>query len=300
MSKLPHVVAVNRLMQLKVSVARRAASTESTVLLLGESGVGKRLFAQFIHFESARRDGPFEEVNCAAVPSQILERELFEGFARADGGTILLQSIEALPIELQSKLLGVLQSGRVYLPKTKTARNIDTRVIGATARDIESLVERNGFRPDLFYRLNVLPMYLPPLRERTDDIEKLALYFLKQSCDSSGRGKLKLTADSVHALVAHRWPGNVLELKAVMQRASLTADVSVQVGDLSLRTILPEGSIDTYHGETLKDAVRAYKRRFIQGALDSNGWNQTATSRALEIQRTYLSRLIKELEISNK
>ena len=296
----PTVVAVDRIMQAKVALATRAAATDSSVLLLGESGVGKALFARLIHEVSARRTGPFEELNCAAVPPELLEAELFGRIARADGGTIVLDAVGDLPPELQPKLLGVLQHRRVYPAGGHEAQGIDTRIIAASDLDLEREVERGGFRRDLFYRLNVLPIYLPPLRERPDDVAALAEHFLKRCCHATGRGPFELTSQALAALRAHPWPGNVRELEGAIERAVVAADTAIEAATLSLTTALLHHDSDAYHGQSLKEAVRAYKRRFIRGALDSHGWNQTSTSRALEIQRTYLSRLIKELEISNR
>lgn len=313
----PDVVAVDRTMQSKVAVAMRAAATDLSVLLLGEHGVGKTLFARLIHAASARRAGPFEEVNCSAVPPDLLEAELFGGadggspypagachrpgrLERADRGTVLLDAVGDLSPPMQAKLLGTLQHGRIY-PVGGARRTVRTRIIAASDLDLESQVERGAFRRDLFYRLNVLPIYLPPLRERPDDVTALANHFLARSCASSGRGMLRFTAPALAALQEHRWPGNVRELANTVERAAIAADSSiVETHHLSLGAALQRHASDAYHGESLKEAVRAYKRRFIRGALESHGWNQTSTSRSLGIQRTYLSRLIKELEISNR
>lgn len=294
------VVAVDRMMQAKVAVANRAAATNLSVLLLGESGVGKALISRLIHEASPRRTGPFEEVNCAAVPSQLLEAELFASIERADGGTIHLDAVGELPHDLQPKLLGVLQHRRIYPEGSRKAKAIDTRIIAASDHDLESEVERGGFRRDLFYRLNVLQIYLPPLRERLDDVEALARYFLERCCHATGRGPFEITSKALVALRTHHWPGNVRELEGAIERAVLTADTAIEEENLSLITTFRNHDSDAYQGQSLKKAVRAYKRRFIRGALDSHGWNQTITSRALEIQRTYLSRLVKELEISNR
>lgn len=303
-------------MQAKVEVATRAAATDLSVLLLGEHGVGKALFARLIHTVSERRAGPFEAVNCGAVPSDRLDAELFGRAAddppatgaehragrleRADGGTILLDAVGDLSAETQAKLLGVLQHGRIYPVGSGDARTVDTRIIASSDLDLESLVERAAFRRDLFYRLNVMPIYLPPLRERPDDIVALANHFLKRSCAISDRGKLKFTASALAALREHSWPGNVRELANAVERAVVAADSTIGAQHLGLGTDLRDQARDAYHGESLKEAVRGYKRRFIHGALESHGWNQTTTARSLAIQRTYLSRLIKELEISNR
>lgn len=313
----PDVIAADRSTRAKVEVATRAASTDLSVLLLGEDGVGKALFARLIHTASARQAGPFEEINCGAVPPELVDEELFGGsdgdrspngavhrpgrFECARGGTILLDAVDDLSPEVQAKLLGVLQHRRVYAVGGG-ARTVDTRVIAASDVDLEGQVDRGAFRRDLFYRLNVLPIYLPPLRERPDDVAALAQHFLNRSSATAGRGTLKFTAAALAALRGHSWPGNARELANVVERAVIAADSVIDARhiDLGLDNALPEQSGDAYHGESLKEAVRAYKRRFIRGALESHGWNQTTTARSLGIQRTYLSRLIKELEISNR
>ncbi len=312
----PDVIAVDRTMRTKVEIATRAAATDLSVLLLGEHGVGKALFARLIHAASARRAGPFEEVNCAAVPPDLLEAELFggaDGGARspggghrpgrlehADGGTVLLDAVGDLAPPMQAKLLGALQHGRIYPVGSGAGRTVRTRIIAASDLDLESQVERGAFRRDLFYRLNVLPIYLPPLRERPDDVTALAHHFLARSCATSGRGPLRFMASALSALREHRWPGNVRELANTIERAAIAAHSSIEAHHLNLGAVLQDQASDAYHGESLKEAVRAYKRRFIRGALESHGWNQTSTSRSLGIQRTYLSRLIKELEIANR
>ena len=313
----PDIVAADRMTRTKLDVATRAAATDLSVLLLGEHGVGKALFARLIHASSARRAGPFEEINCSAVPRDLLDADLFgcaDGgpsptsgmhrtgrLERAAGGTILLDAVDGLSPDMQAKLLGVLQHGRIYAVDGG-ARTVDTRIVAASDVDLESQVERAAFRRDLFYRLNVLPIYLPPLRERPADVAALAQHFLKRSSATVGRGPLKFTAAALAALRGHRWPGNARELANVVERAVIAADSVIDTRHLDLGTdgALPDQSDDAYHGEQLKEAVRAYKRRFIRGALESHGWNQTTTARSLGIQRTYLSRLIKELEISNR
>ena len=318
----PDIVAADRTTRAKLDVATRAAATDLSVLLLGEHGVGKALFARLIHASSARRAGPFEEINCSAVPPDLIDADLFgctDGgpsptsgmhrtgrLERAAGGTILLDAVDGLSPDMQAKLLGVLQHGRIY-PVDGGARTVDTRIVAASDVDLEGQVERAAFRRDLFYRLNVLPIYLPPLRERPADVTALAQHFLKRSSATAGRGPLKFTAAALAALRGHSWPGNARELANVIERAviavgTVAADSVIDTQHLDLGTdgALPDQSGDAYHGEQLKDAVRAYKRRFIRGALESHGWNQTTTARSLGIQRTYLSRLIKELEISNR
>ncbi len=313
----PDIVAADRTTRAKLDVATRAAATDLSVLLLGEHGVGKALFARLIHASSARRAGPFEEINCSAVPPDLIDAELFGGadggpsptsgmhrtgrLERADGGTILLDAVDGLSPDMQAKLLGVLQHGRIY-PVDGGARTVDTRIIAASDVDLESQVDRAAFRRDLFYRLNVLPIYLPPLRERPADVAALAQHFLKRSSASAGRRPLKFTAAAIAALRGHSWPGNARELANVVERAVMAADSVIDTRhlDVGLDGALPDQSGKAYHGEQLKEAVRAYKRRFIRGALESHGWNQTTTARSLGIQRTYLSRLIKELEISNR
>jgi PAS domain S-box-containing protein len=229
---------------------QQVAGTDATVLLLGETGTGKELFARAIHDTSARRDHPLVKVNCAAVPEALIESEFFghekgaftgatqrrEGrFALADGGTIFLDEIGELPLELQSKLLRVLQEGEFEPVGSSRTQSVDVRVIAATNRDLERAVREGTFREDLFYRLNVFPIRLPPLRDRPEDIPLLAEVFLRRFAQKMGRKVVPLSEEVLRRLTAYRWPGNVRELDNVIERALITSPDGI----LSLDRALP-------------------------------------------------------------
>ena len=225
-------------MRRTIRQVRRVAPTDATVLLTGESGTGKELFARAIHETSRRAEGPLVRVNCAAVPTDLVESEFFgheegaftgatrtrEGrFDLADGGTILLDEVGELPLELQPKLLRALEEGEFEPVGSSETRRVDVRVIGATNRDLESAVRGGRFREDLYYRLAVFPVELPPLRERGDDVVLLARAFADEFAGRYGRPSPTLDADDRRALRSYRWPGNVRELRNVIERAVITA-----------------------------------------------------------------------------
>jgi Nif-specific regulatory protein len=296
----------------KLEIIERVAKTDSSVLILGESGVGKELFAEQIHLRSLRRDGPFVRVNCAALPEGLLESELFghiKGaftdavqnrrgrFEMADGGTIFLDEIGDFPLKLQAKLLRVIQQRTFEKVGAETSLSVDVRILAATNRDIESLVERGEFRSDLYYRLNVLPIYIPPLRQRLEDIPELASFFLKKFSRETKKQFEGFSDEAMEAILSYAWPGNVRELENCVERACVISKGPwLRAEDLLLNSKATSASVDV---RSLKSALTVFKRHFIEKILEENHWNQTETAKALEIQRTYLSRLVKELDIVN-
>ena len=295
----------------KIELIDRIAPSDASVLILGESGVGKELFAERLHKASRRAGKPFIRVNCAALPETLLESELFghvkgaftdayqdrKGrFELADGGTIFLDEIAEMPIRLQSKLLRVLQQKSFEKVGSSETKTVDVRIVTATNRDLEEMVARQEFRSDLFYRLNVLPLYIPPLRERKEDIAALASHFLKQSARETNKQISGFSDSAMESMLSYAWPGNVRELENAIERAVvMTTHHVITAGDLMLGG--KSEDVDEFKGKSLKDAINVFKSHFIRKALELHGWNQTETSRALNIQRTYLSRLIKELKI---
>ena len=232
----------------------QVAPTDATVLILGETGTGKELVARAIHAASRRRDKPFVRVNCAAVPAHLMESEFFghekgaftgatqkrEGrFALADGGTIFLDEIGELSTDLQAKLLRVLQEGEFEAVGSSRTRRVDVRVLAATNRRLEESVKEGRFRDDLFYRLNVFPIVVPPLRDRADDIPLLASAFASRYAKEIGRAIEPPSAECLERLSNYDWPGNVRELQNVIERAVITS----QDGRLNLARALPEASI---------------------------------------------------------
>jgi Nif-specific regulatory protein len=297
----------------KLEIALRAAKTDSSVLLLGESGVGKELFAEQIHLHSPRSNNPLIRVNCAALPENLLESELFghvKGaftdassdrrgrFELADGGTIFLDEIGDLPLNLQVKLLRVIQHRVFERVGGSEAIKVDVRIIAATNKDIEAEVENGRFRADLYYRLNVLPIYIPPLRERRDDIPILADFFLKRFNREIKKQITGFAPEAMEVLLSYSWPGNVRELENAVERAVVINQDESITPEVFILDKISESAEDAYSGRSLKEAVNIFKKHYIRQTLDMNRWNQTKTARLLGIQRTYLSRLIKELSIN--
>jgi Nif-specific regulatory protein len=305
-------IAKSKLILEKLEMLDRVAKTDSSVLILGESGVGKELFAEQIHLRSPRNSRPFVRVNCAAIPEGLLESELFghvKGaftdavqdrrgrFEIADGGTIFLDEIGDLPLKLQAKLLRVIQQKTFEKVGSSEPITVDVRILAATNKDIEQLVSSGGFRSDLYYRLNVLPIYIPPLRQRTEDIPELAEYFLKKFSRDTKKKFAGFGDDAIEALLSYPWPGNIRELENSIERAVVMCKGDyIHAQDL----LLNQSGIqnDELRDKDLKSALNLFKKHFISKALEENGWNQTGTAKALRIQRTYLSRLIKELDIT--
>jgi len=307
-------IAKSKVMNEKLELCRNIAASDASVLILGESGVGKELIAEQLHLNSRRVNNPFIRVNCAALPEGLLESELFghvrgaftdaisdrKGrFELADKGTIFLDEIGDIPLTLQTKLLRVLQEmafERVGSNKTLT---VDTRIIAATNKNIEELVKQGKFRSDLYYRLNVLPIYIPPLRNRKDDIQELAHFFLNKFSKEVKKPFLGFLPDAEKLINAYSWPGNIRELENAVERACVLGKPPyIEEKDLLLKfessSFEPEVN---YSNPDLKSAVNDFKKSFIVKILNEHKWNQTAAAEKLGIQRTYLSRLIKELEI---
>ncbi|MFP4483521.1 MAG: sigma 54-interacting transcriptional regulator [Spirochaetaceae bacterium] len=308
------LVAESPVMEEKLALVDRIAKSNSSVLILGESGVGKELFAEQIHLRSDRRSAPLIRVNCAALPEGLLESELFGHvrgaftdavqdrrgrFELADGGTIFLDEIGEIPLSVQAKLLRVLQEQTFEPLGSSRQIRVNVRIVAATNRDIEEAVDQGYFRRDLFYRLNVLPVYVPPLRERPEDIRALADHFLKKSVRDIKKLVRGFSDEAMEELLSYTWPGNVRELQNAVERAVvMTRRELIHPEDLILQ---PNRKVraDRYASRSLKESVNIFKKQFIRTTLEHHGWNQTHAAKALGIQRTYLSRLIKELNISH-
>jgi two-component system response regulator AtoC len=290
----------------------RVAPTKSSVLLTGETGTGKELVARAIHAASPRARKLFVPINCAAIPSELLESELF-GHARgaytgaagervgkfevADGGTLFLDEIGDMPYPLQAKLLRVLQEGIVEPVGSNRRTEVDVRVVSSTNRDLEAAMAEKRFREDLFYRLNVFRIELPPLRERREDVGLLARAFLAEFARELGRQPAELSPDAVRLLEAHDWPGNVRELRNLMERAAVLAD-GPAIGAAFFRGLgasLPEPTEPV--GESamlLEPAVEDFERRLILRALASTGDNKAQAARLLGVsERTLWNKLKK-------
>ena len=295
-----------------LNVTEKISQSSSPVLITGESGVGKELFAEQIHIRSPRSQEVFIRLNCAAIPEELLESELFghiKGaftdasnerigrFSMADGGSIFLDEIGEISLSVQAKLLRVLQNNQFEPLGSSETVTVDVRIIAATNKNLENMVEKGLFREDLYYRLNVLPVTIPPLRERKEDIPVLADYFLKKYTLKNRKDIKGFTPDCFDHLLSYSWPGNVRELENVIERAVIVSDSAVVQSRNLLLSKSSDNSFSRYNGKSLKEAVNLFKKNYIKGILDDCEKNQTEASRLLDIQRTYLSRLIKDLEI---
>ena len=299
------------------------APTDSTVLILGESGTGKELVAGSIHHLSARADKNYIRLNCAAIPENLLESELFghekgafTGALRtktgrveeADGGTIFLDEIGDMSRPLQAKLLRFLEDGSFTRVGGNEEKRVHVRIIAATNRDIVQAIKDNDFREDLYHRLNVMQFRPPPLRDRGRDVLTLAEHFLVQNCQNLGRSSLKLSTVAEHKLLAHQWPGNVRELRNVMERAAIleqTDEVQPDsLPDFELETQLRSGSSSSGGAEMgfelgLAEAVASFERNMIQKALEQNQFNINRSAEQLKMTRHSLRYRMQQLGLGN-
>jgi transcriptional regulator with PAS, ATPase and Fis domain len=298
-------------------MASSVADTRASVLITGESGTGKSMIARAIHRQSRRRDKPFVEVACGALPENLLESELFGHvagaftgaigdkvgkFKLADGGTIFLDEIATASPAMQVKLLRVLQEFEFEpVGGTKTFK-VDARVILATNEKLEDLVREGRFRQDLYYRINVINIELPPLRDRIADIPMLAAHFLKEVCDECSKPIPGFTDECMALLENYQWPGNVRELANVIERAVLLGKGG-PIGAADLPGVMTSGggrSLEPVGGRTLKQALEEPERRIILEVLESNQWNRHATADSLGINRTTLYKKMKRLGLEDR
>jgi DNA-binding NtrC family response regulator len=285
----------------------RAARSAASVLVTGERGTGKELVARAIHTMSPRAKGPLEKLNCAALPSELIESELFGHeagaftgatkqrrgkFERASGGTLFLDEVGDMPLPMQAKLLRVLQEREIERVGGSETITVDVRVVAATNRDLVGACESGAFRADLYDRLNVLPLAIPPLRARRDDIPVLAAHFLELAARSNDRRDIRLEPDALTALASYSWPGNVRELRNVIERlVILTPDTAIRADDV--RNCLPGGSgaktAGLYRpGVPFRVLVEEAERAILQEALAHHGSQMAATARALDLERSHL------------
>ncbi|SMB92770.1 Transcriptional regulator containing PAS, AAA-type ATPase, and DNA-binding Fis domains [Thermanaeromonas toyohensis ToBE] len=297
-----HIQTLNHQFRNVLTLAQKAAWSNATILILGESGTGKGLLAQAIHEESPRRNAPFIKVNCAAIPPELLESELFgyeEGaftgakkggkpgkLELADGGTIFLDEIGDMPLNMQAKLLRVLQDKEIERLGSTQTRKIDVRVIAATNRDLEKMVQEGRFREDLFYRLNVVKLVLPPLRERPEDIPLLAESILQRLNEEYGK-ELRLTPAARECLLSYSWPGNVRELENVLERAVILAeDQEIHPHHLAIGYTGKKKGVREI-SPLYKVRIEAEKEAIIQ-ALEAFGGEKTRAAKALGLSRQAL------------
>lgn len=294
------------------------APTNGRVLIYGESGTGKELVALAIHAESLRKEAMFVEVNCAAIPEDLIESELFghrkgsfvgaledkQGkFHKADGGSLFLDEVGDMSLKTQAKVLRTLDEQRFIRVGEDEAITVDTRVIAATNKNLEEEISRGNFREDLFYRLNVIPFYVPPLRERQEDIPLLARHFLKEISASYSRRSKDITEDAIEMLMRYSWPGNVRELRNVVERMVIMNPTAVRIDRKHLPPLVYRDGGPRSAGRefsTLHQARAAYERDYILKKLDENHGNISRTAEVLGLERSHLYRKMKALGIAVK
>jgi two-component system response regulator AtoC len=303
--KYPDIVGTSASMVAAIELADKVAPHPSTVLITGESGTGKELFARLIHSASPRSRAPFIPVNCGAIPENLLESELFGHkrgsftgadsdrvglFEEASGGTLFLDEIGELPQQLQVKLLRALQEGEIRRVGESTSRDVDVRVVAATARDLETEVKEGGFRSDLFYRINVLNIHLPPLRHRTEDIPALVRHFVAHYNDALGLQVTGFAPEAMKAMLAYPWPGNVREVQNVVERAMVLAEGErIEPAQLPSGVREPTGEalplLETLPADELsvKKHTAQLERRLIKRALELTEGNRTRAAEHLEL-----------------
>jgi two-component system response regulator AtoC len=303
-------------MQRLRATIEQIAKTRSTVLILGESGTGKELVARAIHESSPRRGRRFVAINCAAIPAALLESELFGHkrgsftdavrdkaglFEDADGGTLFLDEIGELPLALQAKLLRALQEGEIRRVGETVSTKVDVRLIAATLRDLLEDVTAGRFREDLYYRLNVLPVRIPPLRERSDDIPQLARFFAERHAARHRIGTIELPDAVLEALQHQPWPGNVRELENVIERALVLADgptIDLDFLGTVMKVHAPAANGDPADELSIKKATRELEQELIRRALGVTAGNRTNAAKLLEISHRALLYKMKEYGIS--
>src|SRR3989441_2314152 len=291
-----------------------AAPTNGRVLIYGESGTGKELVAHALHYQSLRSSSPFVEVNCAAIPDELIESELFghvKGaftgatddkigkFQKADGGTLFLDEVGDMSLRTQSKVLRVLEQQRFEPVGSSQTVSVDVRVIAATNKNLEQEISRGAFRQDLFYRLNVIPFYVAPLRDRREDVPILTRYFLAEFCSQYGRKVKEMSDAAMEILLRYPWPGNVRELRNLVERLVIMCpQMRIEPHHLppELFRGVAESPMQPY--STLHQARSAYEREFILRKLQENRWNMTQTAAALGLERSHLYRKMKSLGIA--
>ncbi len=307
------LVGFSENMQEVFSLARKVAPCDVNVLITGETGTGKSMLCRALHRLSPRHGGPFIAFSCANLPEHLVDDELFGHeknaftgammmrrgrFEAADGGTLFLDEIGDLPLGLQAKLLRVLQDRSFERLGSNTPITVDVRLVCATHRDLEAMIKRGEFREDLYYRLNVIQLHMPPLRERGGGILLLAHHLLQQVCQEFGKKVTRFSRLAIEAMDEYAWPGNVRELENTIRRAVVLAEGStVEVWHLSAK--LREGFDQTQRARSYEEELRDFKRRLVIRTLQKCNGNKAETARALGLARGYLHRLIHDLKIQS-
>ncbi len=308
------LVSKSAVMQGVMAKIERVAASETRVCILGETGTGKELVAHTLHDKSPRRSGPFITLNCAAIPAELIESELFgheKGaftgaasrhlgkFEQADGGSLFLDEIGDMPALMQAKLLRVLEQKEVERIGGDRSIEVDVRVIVATHRNLEELVKKGEFRQDLYHRIFVFPITLPPLRERSDDIPLLVDHFARAVAEQNDWKLREITADAYGELQRYSWPGNVRELRNVVERLLLLADDSVNRATVRQALPMAESATSSANGP-LSERMDALEREVILTELKKHGNKMTDTARALGLERSHLYKKCQQLGIEHK
>ncbi|MEG1067737.1 MAG: sigma 54-interacting transcriptional regulator [Anaerovoracaceae bacterium] len=301
-----------------INLAKSISKSDASVMLRGESGTGKELFARAIHMESLRAKGPFVAVNCASIPEALIESEFFgyekgsftganasgkQGyFELASGGTLLLDEIGELATHLQAKILRAIQEHKIRRIGGKHEIDIDVRIISATHRDLEKMIEEKGFREDLYYRLNIIPIFIPPLRDREGDVERMIYYFIEDSCKKNGKSQKTITNAAVRKMLSFNWPGNVRELNNVIERAVCIAEEEISEEDIILdyRQNVKQDARNTAIAEEtypidLPAKINEIENTYIIKAMeDFNSYRKAATN--LNLSHTTIINKLKKIE----
>ncbi len=313
----PEIIGESVAMKALRQQLKLMAGTNGRVLIYGESGTGKELVARAMHRSSQRSNGPFVEVNCAALPEDLIESELFghrrTGFdgtpdhkigkmQKAHGGTFFLDEVGDMSLKTQAKVLRALDEHRFEPIGAPQSIQVDVRVVAATNKNLEKEIERGNFREDLFYRLNVIPFTVPPLRERAEDIPLLAAHFLREFAVAYGRKPKELSEDALAALMSYQWPGNVRELRNLMERiVILHPQHRIELRHLPLEAARKAQNSKPWNGfGSLHDVKEAAEREYILRKLEETGGNVTRASELLGLERSNLYRKMKALGIAPK
>ncbi len=312
------MVGESRAMKEILEQISKVAPTNGRVMITGESGTGKELIARAIHENSLRKNGAFIKVNCAAIPEELIESELFgsekgaytgahqtrEGkFSLADGGTLFLDEVGDMSLNAQAKVLRVLQEGEFEKVGGHKTQKVDVRVLAATNKDLEKEAQADRFRDDLYFRLNVVPINSPPLRRRKDDIPILVQSFIESYAGENGVRKKEVSSEAMEVLRGYDWPGNIREIKNMIERLMImcSSDI-IDVADLpdNIQSPTSKTAFNMESGMTLKEVKENIEREFIISTLKKNGWNVSQTAKDLDVDRTNLHKKIKYYGLSIK